>query len=198
MKQLIWIVPFLALSLRVFSIAPEVYFSPSSDCENRLTKAIQESQKEVQAAVYSINNRKIVEALKDAKKRGVKVRVLTDHIQATQRSSRVFDLLENGIDLRVHSKFKIEHNKFGVFDGKLVSTGSFNWTGPAARSNSENCIFLADPQVIKKYEERFEFLWEKNTADGSKARLTKIKAKGRHLSGQRNKRPNPAHGVTGP
>ena len=167
---------FFLLCVQAFP-ATEVYFSPSPDCENRIVKAIRESKTDIVAAVYSINNRKILDELAAAKKRGVSVRVLTDRIQATQKSSGLSMLLDSGIDTRVHSKFKIEHNKFGVYDGKWVSTGSFNWTGPAARSNSENCLFTDEAAAVAKYKERFDFLWEKNTAAGSNARIAKIQAK---------------------
>ncbi len=152
----------------------EVYFSPSPDCENRIVRSIDESKAEILAAVYSINNRKIIDALESAKKRGVKIRILTDYIQATQKNSGVAAMIQAGLDVRVHSKFKLEHNKFGIYDGKLVSTGSFNWTGPASRSNSENCIFLAEAEIAGKYRERFEFLWLKNSAEASKSRISKI------------------------
>jgi mitochondrial cardiolipin hydrolase len=173
---------FLITSIGWPALATEVYFSPSTDCENRIVTAINDAKTEVVAAVYSINNRKIVDALKAAKKRGVKVRILTDHTQASQKSSGVLGMIESGLDVRLNSKFKIEHNKFGVYDGRLVSTGSFNWTGPAARSNSENCLFLTEQEIIKKYSQRFEYLWGINTADGSKARISKI------LPGQKGKR----------
>jgi len=162
---------------RIASAATEVYFSPSNECENRIAQAIENSKTEIVAAVYSINNRKIIQALEAAKQRGVKVRVLTDYLQAAGRGSKVQELIAGGMDVRVHTKFKIEHNKFGIYDGKLVSTGSFNWTGAAARSNSENCLFLDEAPVIAKFQERFNFLWEKNTADGSKAKLSNLVAR---------------------
>lgn len=173
---------FLLFSFTAYST--EVYFSPSKDCEDRTAQAIKETKQEISAAVYSINNKKIVDALLEAKVRGVKIRILTDHIQATQRSSRVLEMIQNGLPVRVHSKHKIEHNKFAVYDGALVGTGSFNWTGPAARSNSENCVFLNEKEVIGKFQNRFETLWQMNTEDGSKARLAKIQVK-RLLSSQR-------------
>jgi phosphatidylserine/phosphatidylglycerophosphate/cardiolipin synthase-like enzyme len=155
----------------------EVYFSPSPDCENRLVKAIADAQKEIRIAVYSINNRKIFDALKGAKQRGVKLRILTDAIQATQHSSLALPLLDAGFDLKLHSKFKIEHNKFSVYDSTVVATGSFNWTGPASRSNSENCLFLSEGKVIQKYQERFETLWEMNSAGKSAAKIAKIRSR---------------------
>ncbi|MFM8314746.1 MAG: phospholipase D-like domain-containing protein [Deltaproteobacteria bacterium] len=172
---------FFAISER--GIAVEVYFSPSPDCENRIVKALSETQKEVKIAIYSLNNRKIVEALRQTKKRGISIQILTDATQASQKSSLVIPLIQEGFDLKVHSKFKIEHNKFAVFDSSLVSTGSFNWTGPASRSNSENCIFLTEADVIRKYQERFRFLWETNTLQASSVKVKKLMRRSRQLSG---------------
>jgi len=155
----------------------EVYFSPSKDCEERIVNAIKASKKEVVAAVYSINNPRIVNALIDAKKRGLKVQVLTDRVQASQKSSGVLLLKASGVDLKVHSRFKIEHNKFGVYDNQLVSTGSFNWTTPAAESNSENCVFTDEGSVSLKFRERFSFLWNQNSEARSVAYLDNIKRK---------------------
>ena len=167
-----------------FAIGTEVYFSPSSDCENRIVKAIKESKKEVKIAVYSLNNHKIADAMREAKKRGVSFQILTDSTQAAQKNSLAIPLLNEGFSLKLHSKFKIEHNKFAVFDDSLVSTGSFNWTGTASRSNSENCVFLSESEVVKKYEERFNFLWDKNSLPASEARVKKLILKGRTVSGR--------------
>ncbi len=166
-----------------FSLGTEVYFSPSSDCENRIVKAIQDSKKEIVIAVYSFNNHKIADSLREAKRRGVSIQILTDSTQASQKSSLALPLLNEGFNLKLHSKFKIEHNKFAVFDNGLVSTGSFNWTGPAARSNSENCLFLSEADVIIKYRERFSYLWRKNSPEASQARVKKLLKKARELSG---------------
>lgn len=180
MKYILICAGLLCFSRSLFST--EVYFTPSPECEHRIVKAIEDSKADISVAIYSINNRKIVDALKAAKTRGVKVQILSDRLQAAQRTSKVLELLNSGMDIRVHSKHKIEHNKFAVYDGKLVSTGSYNWTGAASRSNSENCLFLDDVAVVAKYKERFSFLWEKNTADGSVAHLKKIQKKQRGLT----------------
>lgn len=162
----------------------EVYFSPSADCENRIVKAIKESKKEIKIAVYSLNNHKIADAMREAKKRGVSLQILTDSIQASQKSSLALRLLNEGFDLKLHSKYKIEHNKFAVFDNALVSTGSFNWTGAAARSNSENCVFLSESDVVKKFSDRFKFLWQTNSLQASQAKVKKLSAKARGISGK--------------
>ncbi len=142
----------------------QVYFSPSSKCENSIVKLINQSEESISAAVYAINNDAIVEALKKAHDRNVNIRILTDRLQASNRSSKVRELYDYGINIRVHSKFKIEHNKFAVYDEKIASSGSYNWTNPASDKNSENCIFfIKNKNAVRRYQSRFEYLWRINT-----------------------------------
>lgn len=148
----------------------EIYFSPSDHCENKLADWMAQAKDRIDAAVYAINNKKIVAALKQAYDRGVQIRILTDRLQAANKYSRVTELYNYGIDIRVHSKHRIEHNKFAIFDGLKVSTGSYNWTTPASEQNSENCVFFTlDPRVVQTYQQRFDYLWQINTKDASDA-----------------------------
>jgi phosphatidylserine/phosphatidylglycerophosphate/cardiolipin synthase-like enzyme len=167
---------FFALTVVVSPIlkAADVYFSPSLDCEERIVEAIKNSKKEIVVAVYSINNKKIVDALETAHNNGVNIRVLTDSLQAAGKSSKVLTLVNAGLNLRVHSVNKIMHNKFAVFDSKKAVSGSYNWTLAASNQNSENCILFDEPNVIKTYLGEFDRLWQLNTAEKSAPKLAKI------------------------
>ena len=64
---------------------------------------------------------------------------------------------------RINNRHKIEHNKFAIFDGNKVSTGSFNWTNLASEKNSENCLLISREQkTVAAYKKRFEKLWRLN------------------------------------
>ncbi|MBP5615256.1 MAG: phospholipase D family protein [Alphaproteobacteria bacterium] len=155
---------FAMLLIKPVSAELEVHFTPSSECEDSIVHLIKTSQKTIDVAIYSINNDQIVSALKEAHNRGVYLRILTDRMQAASKSSKVLDLYQFGINIKVNSKFRIEHNKFAVFDAAKVSTGSFNWTNPASKKNSENCLFVTEnPKVIVMYENRFNELWKLNS-----------------------------------
>lgn len=168
MKKLLLVILFgLLVSLPCLAKV-DVKFTPSSDCEDYIIKYIEASQKTIDIAVYSINNDKIVTALKKAYDRGIKLRILTDKLQTSNKSSKVFDLYQYGINIRVNSKHKIEHNKFAIYDKQVASTGSFNWTNPASTKNSENCLFLIqDENAIAQYYHRFEELWSMNSQQKS-------------------------------
>ena len=130
----------------------EVLFTPSLQCENKIEQLIDKSKYSVDIVVYSINNTKLVEAIERAYQRGIKVRILTDRLQAAGKSSLVTHLYQQGINIRVHSVHKIEHNKFAIYDGNKASN-----------KNSENCLFIINnKQTIQDYQNRFNYLWQIN------------------------------------
>ena len=168
MKKIVCLIFLLFMYVGSTCAKVEVSFTPSKSCENSIVSLINKSRYKIDIAVYSINNDQIVRALKKAHDRGVKIRILTDRLQAAGKSSKVLDLYRYGINIRVHSKNKIEHNKFAVFDEKAATTGSYNWTNPASDKNSENCLFLTkNDDVIEKYNNRFKYLWQINTKSAS-------------------------------
>lgn len=175
MKKIFLLLVCLLWSLSAYAAATP-YFTPSKKCEGNLIKRMDKAKNTIDVAVYAINNQSIVEALERAHDRGVKVRILTDRLQAGQRNSKVKEIYDYGINIRVHSKHKIEHNKFAVFDFKEVATGSFNWTETASNKNSENCIFInRDKQAVRQYHDRFNYLWQTNTRKASEKWFKKRK-----------------------
>lgn len=145
----------------------EAFFTPSLDCENKIIELIDTSEK-IDIVVYAINNKQIVEALKRAKDRDAEIKILTDRLQASNKSSAVHELKRYGLNIKVHSKHKIEHNKFAVFDNNQVITGSYNWTNPASEKNSENCIIISDEEENSaQYQSRFNYLWNINSKEKS-------------------------------
>jgi phosphatidylserine/phosphatidylglycerophosphate/cardiolipin synthase-like enzyme len=56
------------------------------------------------------------------------------------------------------------HDKFIVVDGKVVETGSFNFTSSAENRNAENVLVLHDPQVAARFQPEWSRLWEESEA----------------------------------
>ena len=138
----------------------KVCFSPSTCCEDNIVELIQSSQNSIDIAIYAFTNQKIYDALKAAKDKGITIKIVTDKTQSKGKSSLAPALINDGFDIRIKKKYRIEHNKFGIFDGKTVITGSYNWTESATRNNSENCLVEKRITVVKKYGKRFGELWE--------------------------------------
>lgn len=134
-----------------------VYFTPGPECENNIIAEINQAKK-IDVAVYSISNQNIVDALVAAKDRGAKIRVITDRLQSKGKYSLVDEIKSAGIPVITNAGHKIMHNKFAIFDGKRIESGSYNWTFSATESNAENCMFFE--QENKSFSKQFEYLWK--------------------------------------
>lgn len=167
MKRLIFALA-LGAKLSLFALT-QVYFSPDDGLADRLISYIETENTSIKAAVYAFTNRPIIKALSEAKKRGVKVEIICDEFSMSDKSPLnslkdqkiplfVFNTKEkkNGWDPIMHHKFCLfENNSQG---GKLIWTGSFNFTYKATKVNRENAIIMDDPSVYKQFSSEFEQL----------------------------------------
>lgn len=147
----------------------EVFFSPEDKIVGKLVEKIGQAQTKIYAAVYMLTDKKIAQALINAKKqRYIDVQVITDQTCLEYKYGKVNMLKDGNIDIFVFKNNlknrkrppKIMHNKFAIIDNS-VWTGSFNWTVQATYKNKENVIFTDDKQVYKKYLDQFELLKKK-------------------------------------
>ena len=107
----------------------------------------------------------MAEALVAAEKRGVAVRWITDDefgIDADQEAeSSLFEALKNGgVEVRDDARTALMHNKFWIFDGGTVWTGSTNITVNGIFRNNNNVIVIRSPEVGAIYEREFTEMWE--------------------------------------
>ncbi len=168
---------FFLLFFAVFpfsSLSAEGIVLQEEECEKKIIELIEQSKEYIDVSVYSINNKKLVDALIRAYRRGIKLRILTDKVQAAGKSSKIWDLIAAGVPLRVHTHKRIMHTKVAIYDGKSVSSGSFNWTEPAVHKNEEVCdIFVDDPQYTAQHQKLFDQRWADNSEEKSDKWLAK-------------------------
>ena len=139
----------------------ETYFSPNSGVALHIIKAINNTKSSVDLAIFDLTSEDITSALEQAQKRGVKIRIIADSRQVKGHSSKIPILADDRFTIKItHGEGRgIMHNKFALFDNKLLVTGSFNWTDSAEHYNYENAIFISDPETIKKYQQKFDKIW---------------------------------------
>ena len=139
-----------------------VYFSPGKGADEIVIGFIDRCVETIVAAVYSFTHDGIRDALLRAHRRGVKIRLLMDNLQAKSKYAEDESLLQAGIEVRVDKSSAAMHHKFMVGDGLAVLTGSFNWTQNATERNAENFVIVRMAYIIRPFEQEFERLWELN------------------------------------
>jgi phosphatidylserine/phosphatidylglycerophosphate/cardiolipin synthase-like enzyme len=129
----------------------EVYFSPKGGCTEAVVRALEKAKTSVLVQAYSFTSAPIAKALVDAARRGVKVEVLLDKSQRTEKYSSGDFVAHEGIPTKIDAAHTIAHNKVMVIDGGVVLTGSFNFTKAAEEHNAENLLVIRDPVLAEKY-----------------------------------------------
>ena len=146
----------LIFSSRAMAAPIEVCFTPGGDCTDAVVQEIDGAHRQVLVQAYSFTSAPIAKALVEAYRRGVKVQVVLDKSQRTERFSDMGLLLEAGIPTWVDAAHAIAHNKIIVIDGERLITGSFNFTKGAEERNAENLLIIQDRELAKLYEANWE------------------------------------------
>lgn len=129
----------------------EVYFSPKGGCTEAVVAALEKAKTSVFVQAYSFTSAPIAKALVDASRRGVKVEIILDKSQRTEKYSSADFVAHAGIPTQIDAKHSIAHNKVMVIDGATVFTGSFNFTTAAEEHNAENLLVIQDSVLAEKY-----------------------------------------------
>ena len=142
----------LAKRAHAQSLPPvEVYFSPKGGCTEAVVRELNAAKSTVLVQAYSFTSAHIAKALVDAHKRGVKVEVILDKGQRTEKYSSATFMVNMGIPTKIDAQHAIAHNKVMVIDSQTVITGSFNFTSAAENSNAENLLVIRSPELAAKY-----------------------------------------------
>lgn len=129
----------------------DVYISPHGGCTDGIIRELNKAKSTILVQAYSFTSAPIAKALLNVHKRLVKVEVILDKSQRTQKYSSATFLYNSGIPTKIDAQHAIAHNKVMVIDGETVITGSFNFTKAAEESNAENLLVIRDKKVAERY-----------------------------------------------
>lgn len=147
------------------SIVSQIFFSSNSKISDQIVKSINNGQKTIDLALYEFTSEELQETLNAARDRGVKIRIIADRLQAGDQNTVIPQLIKDGYDVKLLSGRQNQknpgsmHNKFAIFDGRLLEVGSYNWTYSADNLNYENALFITDAPIITQYQAEFDRLW---------------------------------------
>ena len=132
-----------------------VCFSPEGQCEKLALFAINQAKEEILVQTYSFTSKPIANALIEASRRGVSVRVLFDRSQLKAPYSQIHNLTKAGIKTKVDYVQGIAHNKIIIVDQSKLITGSYNFSNAANTKNSENMLFINDKNTAQIYRKQW-------------------------------------------
>jgi phosphatidylserine/phosphatidylglycerophosphate/cardiolipin synthase-like enzyme len=135
--------------------------------EKLLIDAINTSEKTMDIAIYSITQKDIVNAIINAKKRGVIVRVITDKQESENKSQDLIlsSFQKENIPVRVKTTTGLMHLKLTIIDNQIITVGSFNYTTQATIYNDEVILKINDKKIATDCETVFNEMWNNTKMD---------------------------------
>jgi phosphatidylserine/phosphatidylglycerophosphate/cardiolipin synthase-like enzyme len=124
----------------------QLCFSPQQDCESIIVGAIQKAQESIYIQAYSFTSHPIIHALNKAQERHVNVQIILDG-----KTKAPDYLLHSSLPIYIERMPGLAHNKVMIIDGKIVLTGSYNFTKAAKQRNAENLIKIKDSVIANQY-----------------------------------------------
>ena len=146
----------------------KIYFSPNGNCEKAIIEEIGRAKSCIHIAMFNFTNGRIARELVKVSKQGIDIKVIADMESSSDDYSKGRFLENKGIDIKYRKgpnrnnlgdETGLMHNKFAVIDGKVVITGSYNWTTSAEKWNYENLLIIPSARVAELFEREFNRLW---------------------------------------
>lgn len=153
----------------------QVYFSDPVSLNNpnnlsgtipeKLIELINSAERSIHVAAFEFDLTPVAEALIAAHERGVEVHWVTDDefgmgADRDAGHGQFAMLQEAGIEVRDDGRSALMHNKFIIFDGRTVWTGSTNLTRNGSFRNNNNVVVIRSPRLAGMYAREFDEMWE--------------------------------------
>ncbi len=137
----------------------EVLFSPGQDIPENIAYYLGRARHTIDLCVFTISDDVLSQCLKRAHEKGIKIRIITDNNKMRDSGSQIKEMARCGIDIKIDNSRYHMHNKFGLIDGRIAFTGSYNWTYTAKTHNQENIVLTTNYTIVHKFIDEFEKLW---------------------------------------
>jgi uncharacterized glyoxalase superfamily protein PhnB len=143
----------------------DVYFCPGQDCSKVIKDLVVEANSSVHCAFYNLQLNDLIKALDD-KSKTADVKLVVDNDNFKFVGGLAFAKQDDDEQLM--------HNKFCIFDSRIVLTGSFNPSKNGLLYDDNNVVVIESDALAKNYEDEFNELWNRKFGKGSKVKMPKI------------------------
>jgi phosphatidylserine/phosphatidylglycerophosphate/cardiolipin synthase-like enzyme len=144
--------------MRVYFTRPGLSTDDPNHIARQLAKYISMTRQTLDVCAFELDSKIITEALVDAVKRGVRVRVVTDTDYLDEYGIQTLRALR--VPIVDDQRNALMHNKFMVFDNKAVWTGSVNFTENCTIRNDNHGVIIDDTRLAANYATKFSWFFE--------------------------------------
>ncbi len=159
--------------LRIYFTNPALTTSAPEHPANVIARYIDQAVHELEVCAHELDSEVITKAIVRAHRRGVRVRVVVETSSKEDRCIR--SLEQEGIPIVDDGREgALMHNKFLIFDGKAIWTGSMNFTENCTARNDNHGIYIKDERVAEKYRTKFRWMFEERKFGGKPDKNSRV------------------------
>jgi len=139
-----------------------------------LIRLINNAESEIKFAIYGLRGQEeILQALILAKKRGVSIQGVVDSDPHGKNYYDDTHLLYEHFDMQTDKISYIMHNKFFIFDDKILWSGSANLSDTGTGGyNANNVVVIENEKIASIYEDEFDQMFAKEKFNNKKRELS--------------------------
>jgi phosphatidylserine/phosphatidylglycerophosphate/cardiolipin synthase-like enzyme len=130
-----------------------VCLTAGENCTDLTVEALDAAKTSILLQAYSFT---LLKALLEAHQHGVRVEVILDQSNRTDKYSAVDFLANHGVPTAIDTAHAISHNRGIVVDGETVISGSLIFTKAAQEKNAENVLIIRDQALAAQYTQNWQ------------------------------------------
>jgi phosphatidylserine/phosphatidylglycerophosphate/cardiolipin synthase-like enzyme len=146
----------LAMLCASVTAAQEVHYSPEERLDAIDAAIIATAKSSIDLASYALTDLVVLDALDDAQRRGVAIRIVLDP-RERQDFVKLGDLSDT---VRIKRGGPFMHLKAYEIDGRLLRTGSANFSSSGERQQDNDLIVIRDAKAAAQFDVHFERMWD--------------------------------------
>lgn len=139
----------------------QTHFAAEGKVAGKVVEALNQAQKSIHFMAFSFTHDAIGAVVAQKFSEQVQVRGVFENTGAASPASEYGKLKALGVDVKKDGNPAIMHHKVFIIDGRIVITGSFNFSESADKNNDENLLIIESPELAQQYEAEFEKVYQK-------------------------------------
>lgn len=146
-----------------------IVFALNANVKQQIVRQIDSSQNEIKVIVEQISDSDTVNALVQARGRGVDIKLIVSPSSAISTPNTISKLEEAGIAIRYYyhpEELSLKLN-VGIFDDKSVIVSSSSWTYYSFVINHECSLTIPSPEAVGKLNNIFTQQWQTSSEEGA-------------------------------
>ncbi len=148
-----------AQALTIRSTSVQVLFSPEDDAMPYLISLVESAEKSIRFMAFSFTHEELSQAVLERARAGVDVAGIFETRASETQYSALPPLYCAGVPVRQDGNKDTFHHKVFIVDGKIVVTGSLNFSNNANENNNENTLILMNARIAQQYLKEFTRRW---------------------------------------